>query len=302
MIDLEKSEKLPRPRRYFNISIIWIFYFRNVIRILYYLRIPHEAITLLSVILGVFSAYLFYAGNFIAAAVTLHFKDIFDASDGAIARLTGRGHLIGRYLDSLGDFFSLTLVMLAIGLRAAQTGEHIYIVWSAVAVFSTFIQCSFFNYYQLSYLKAFGVDTLSSKRDETARADRYGGFESKPARILLDICRLFYIIVYSWQDKLVAAIDRFLVGKNKRNIELSDEKRYGNKFLMTLQSALCFGTHIFIIISAALWGKPETALIFIAVFMNIYLLIVLYLRKRHYRIQAASNPAVSRPQIKTLEE
>jgi len=299
MIDFEKSEKLPRHRRYFNISIIWIFYFRLVIRLLYYLRIPHEAISLLSIIFGVAAAYLFYNGSIIAAAVMLHLKDLFDASDGAIARLTGRGHLIGRYLDSLGDFFTLTLVILAIGLHASQNGDYAYMIWSGAAVLSTFIQCSFFNYYQLSYLEAFGIETLSSKRDEIGRDDKYGGFESKPARALLALFRFFYIVVYSWQDKLVAAIDNFLVGKN---INLSDEERFENKFLMVLQSALCFGTHIFIIIIWALAGKPQQSLIFIALVMNIYLTLVLYLRKRHYRRQSAKKSAFSQPGNQTIED
>ena len=299
MIDFEKSEKLPRDRRYFNISIIWIFYFRLVIRLLYYLRIPHEIISLLSIVFGVSAADLFYNGSFIAGAVMLHLKDIFDASDGAIARLTGRGHLIGRYLDSLGDFFTLTLVMLAIGLNVSQSGDYSYLIWSIAAIFSTFIQCSFFNYYQLSYLEAFGIKTLSSKRDEIGRDDRYGGFVSKPARGLLATFRFLYIIVYSWQDRLVAAVDRLLVG---RKTGLGDEERFGIKSLMILQSALCFGTHIFIIIVSALAGRPGTSLIFITIAMNIYLLLVLYLRKRYYCRQAAENSAASRPEIQTIED
>ena len=299
MIDFEKSEKLPRDRRYFNISIIWIFYFRYVIRLLYALRIPHEAITLLSIFLGMGAAYFFYQGSLITGAVMLHFKDIFDASDGAIARLTGRGHLIGRYLDSLGDFLSLTLVMLAIGLHASMTGDISYLIWSGIAILSTFIQCSFFNYYQLAYLETFGIETLSSKRDEIGRDDKYGGFESAPARALLSVFRFFYIIVYSWQDKFVAFTDSILTGKNNK---LSNKERYGNRQLMILQSALCFGTHIFILIVGALTGKPVYSLIFIGTAMNIYLIIVLYLRKKHYSNMAEKISAHSRPEIQTIED
>jgi len=299
MIDFEKSEKLPRHRRYFNISVIWIFYFRYVIRLLYWLRIPHEMITLLSILLGMTAAYFFYNGSLIAGAVALHLKDIFDASDGAIARLTGRGHLIGRYLDSLGDFLSLTMVMLAIGLHVSEAGDYTYLIWSGSAIVSTFIQCSFFNYYQLAYLETFGVDTLSSKRDEVSRDDKYGGFKSAPARAMVVVFRFFYIIVYSWQDKLVAYTDRKLIPPNTI---LSEEQRFGNKELMVFQSTLCFGTHIFIIIIAALIGKPAYSLIFIGIVMNIYLMFVLYFRKRHYRKKAGKISAHSRPETQTIED
>jgi len=280
MINFEKSEKLPPERRYFNISILWIFYFRQLIRILYYLRIPHELVTLLSIIFGLLSAYFFYSGALIYAAVALHLKDIFDACDGALARLTGRGHLIGRYLDSLGDFLSLTLVMGAIAFWAAKDFGNIYYLWGGLAIISTFIQCSLFNYYQLAYLESYGIKTLSSKRNETTRHDLDSINSSQAERLFLNLLRFFYKIIYGWQDSLIARIDNFLM----QRAGLSDSAdKYGNKTLMILQSALCFGTHIFIIIIFALIGRPGYALIFIVALMNLYMIILLYKRSRFYK-------------------
>jgi phosphatidylserine synthase len=292
MIDLEKSEKLPKDRRYFNISIIWIFYFRSVIRLLYRLRIPHEVVTLLSITFGLLAAYLFYTGQYLWAALGLHLKDIFDASDGALARLTGRGHLIGRYLDSLGDFLALTAVMGAITLRMLQAGETIYLIIGPLAIVSTFIQCSYFNYYQLTYVETFGIKTLSSKRDETCRDDIEQAHRSRPGQITLQALRFFYRIIYAWQDRLIDGTERRMRDKTMR----SREYYHGNKFLMTLQSVLCFGTHIFIMIAFAAIGHPEYALTFIAGAMNIYLLSLLYLRMRYYR---SGEPILVR---KTIEE
>ncbi|UCD17815.1 MAG: hypothetical protein JSV44_02620, partial [Candidatus Zixiibacteriota bacterium] len=68
----------------------------------------------------------------------------------------------------------------------------------------------------------------------------------------------------------------------RRTPAMPSRWRFGYKSLMVLQSALCFGTHIFIIIIFALWGKPHYALVFIGTFMNLYLAFVLYLRKRKY--------------------
>ncbi|MCX6832837.1 MAG: CDP-alcohol phosphatidyltransferase family protein [candidate division Zixibacteria bacterium] len=147
MIDLEKAEKIPVSRRYFNISVIWILYYRHVLRLLYWLRFPHELVTLASIGSGLLSAIMFYQGKLIPAAILLHGKDVFDACDGSLARMTGRGHLIGRYLDSLGDFLVLTSVVIAIGLHAYSLGQQHYLLWALAAVFSIFIQCSFFNFY-----------------------------------------------------------------------------------------------------------------------------------------------------------
>ncbi|TFH65617.1 MAG: CDP-alcohol phosphatidyltransferase family protein [Candidatus Zixiibacteriota bacterium] len=279
MIDLEKAEKLPVSRRYFNISVIWIFYYRHVLRLLYWLRVPHELVTLASIGSGLFSAMMFYQGKLIPAAILLHFKDVFDACDGSLARITGRGHLIGRYLDSLGDFLVLTSVVIAIGLHAHSLGQQQYLVWGLAAVFSIFIQCSFFNFYQIAYIEQYGIGSLNSKRDETNRDDLNVGALSGPARLLLKLLRFVYTVVYSWQDRLVAAVDNALL---KWCVTCPKTDWYGDKPLMVLQSPLCFGTHIFVLIVSALLGRPQYGLVFVVTVMNLYLLFVLYYRRNHF--------------------
>lgn len=267
--DLSRAEKLPREHRYLNISVLWIPYYRWVLRLFYYLHVPHEVVTSFSIISGLLSAFWFYHGSFLIAAIALHLKDVFDACDGALARLTGRGHLIGRYLDSLGDFLVLTAVMGAIALRAA-TLSPIYFFWGALAILATFIQCSFFNYYQLAYLERFGIDRLSSRRDERDRE------EVSTGTVVLILNRL-YLIVYGWQDRFVAAVDNHL---RKQMPAVTDQQWFGHRGLMVAQSALCFGTQIFVVIVAALVGRPKLALPFIGVVMTIYLAVLLWTRRR----------------------
>jgi phosphatidylglycerophosphate synthase len=279
MIDLEKAHKIPASRRYFNISVIWIFYRSAVLRLLYWLRVPHELVTLASIGSGLFSAVMFYQGRLIPAAVFLHLKDVLDACDGGLARLTGRGHLIGRYLDSLGDFLVLTSVVIAIMLHTYSLGQPYYFVWGAAALFSIFIQCSFFNFYQIAYIEQYGIDSLNSKRDEAGRDDLDISASSGPTRLLLKMLRFAYIVIYGWQDRLVAAVDNALL---KRYVTCPRIDWYGDKTLMTLQSPLCFGTHIFVLIVCALLGRPQYGLIFVVTAMNLYLLFVLYYRRNYF--------------------
>lgn len=279
MIDLERAHKIPASRRYFNISVIWIFYRSIVLRILYWLRIPHELVTLASIGSGLLSALMFYQGKLIQAAIFLHLKDVFDACDGGLARLTGRGHLIGRYLDSLGDFLVLASVVSAIVLHSYSLGQQHYLLWGVAALFSIFIQCSFFNFYQIAYIEQYGINSLNSKRDETGRDDLDVGAMSPPARLLLKLLRFVYIVVYSWQDRFVAAVDNLL---RKRCATCPKADWYGDKSLMVGQSPLCFGTHIFVLIVSAVLGRPQSGLVFVATVMNLYLLFVLYYRRNHF--------------------
>jgi len=43
--ETESPHKLPAERRYFNISVLWIFYYERVIHALYRLRVRHEVAT-----------------------------------------------------------------------------------------------------------------------------------------------------------------------------------------------------------------------------------------------------------------
>lgn len=276
MIDWEKADKLPQEHRYFNISVLWIFYYRWALRLFYVLKIPHEIITIMAIGTGLVSAYFFYVGQLLPAAILLHFKDIFDACDGALARLTRRGHLIGRYLDSMGDFLVLTAVMIAICIRAAGVMGDWRVFWIALGVLSIFLQCSFFNYYQLAYLEIHGINRLSSRQDEISRDDIDRSQFNAMGIIILKMLWLFYVVIYGWQDKLVKLVDKRLFQGNRGQ---SRTAWYGNKKYMVMLSPLCFGTHIFVIIVFAIIGKPIYSPVFIGTVMNIYLLYLLRYRK-----------------------
>ena len=100
-VDWSKLEKFSGARKYFNISILWIFYYRHVIRLLYYTRVHPHFVLFLSVLCGAISVYLLWFDKLIAAAILLHFKDIFDASDGKgyVGSAYGEANLYGRWLN-----------------------------------------------------------------------------------------------------------------------------------------------------------------------------------------------------------
>jgi hypothetical protein len=161
-----------------------------------------------------------------------------------------------------------------------------YLYWMSFAIVSTFIQCSFFNYYQLAYLEELGIDRLSSKKDEVHRQDLEK--ISRTGKPALRILRFFYLIIYGWQDRFVAHIDKWLYKSSRCG---SAQAWYGDRNFMILQSPLCFGTQIFVIIVSAISGRPEYSLIAIAGGMNIYLVLVLLLRRFHFAVQPLSGQA-----------
>jgi phosphatidylglycerophosphate synthase len=265
------GEKFAPEDRYFNVSVLWIFYYRRVLRALYRLRVPHEVVTVLSLACGLAAAWLIGHGRFVPGAVLLHFKDVFDACDGALARMTERAHRIGRFMDSVFDFIALTAVVLAIAFGTRQeAAARESLLLGAVAALSLFLQCSYFNYQQLRYMETLEDRRLTSAVDEAMESVHDQKITGAARRGLLAALRGVYLVAFGWQDRLMQAIDdasRRLAGTPADAVA---REWYGSKRFMTLASALCFGTHIGIMVVALLARHPRWALYVIVVPMNLY--------------------------------
>src|SRR5262245_37367335 len=109
-----KGNKLPEEYQYPNISTWFIPYYKWLSLQFYRMNIPHELITVASIFCGIVAAILFagYNNYFFTfmAWIFFHLKDVLDATDCPLARMTSTGHPIGRYLDTVGDFVAISCV------------------------------------------------------------------------------------------------------------------------------------------------------------------------------------------------
>jgi hypothetical protein len=111
---------------------------------------------------------------------------------------------------------------------------------------------------------------LTSAIDEAAESAHDRKTTGAASRGLLAALRGAYLVAYGWQDRLVQAIDdasRRLAGTAADG---AARDWYGSKRFMTLASALCFGTHIGIMVVALLARHPRWALYVIVVPLNLY--------------------------------
>jgi phosphatidylglycerophosphate synthase len=292
--DLDKAFKLPRSARYFNVSVLWIFYYTHMIRALYRTKIRHEAVTLISFFFGVAAGVMFLQEGYfalVAAALFVHLKDLFDACDGSLARLRGQTNRIARFLDSLCDFAAITWIIVALAIRLYPEFGPSAAVLALLAWISLFLQCSYFNYYLVAYTKLFG--TTNVRHDERPTADDRTAYSAAWKRRVLLVFQYLYKIVYGWQDRLMAAADKKGIERlyRKPPERLTEAERaawYGDKRLLTLNSPLCFGTHLFMLIVASLLSFPQLFLYTVVIAGNVYLFaIYLY---RLYRIAPSEGP------------
>lgn len=267
-VDFDSVHKLPRGWRYFNISVLWIFYYEWVIRLLYRIRLRHEVVTTLSILSGLAGAWAVVRadspGAFIVAAILVHAKDVFDACDGALARLTGTGHRLGRFLDTIGDGVVFTAWIAACCLRAAAEGMNptVAFIWGVAAWLSLFLQCSYFNFHQLHYIRIAGAG-LTSRLDERGEASRGA----------VSVLAGLYDLWFGWQDRLIAHLDLWQRRSVGLACDVSDPRNlrwYGHRGFMIANSALCFGTHAFILVVCLLFQSPFCFVPMVTIGMNIY--------------------------------
>ncbi len=276
-IDWDAIHKLPRDWRYFNISVLWIPYYRRAIRVFYNLRVRHELVTLASILSGLAAAVLIAGARslpmFVVAAILVHLKDLFDSCDGALARLTGTGHRLGRFLDTIGDGVVFTAWIAAAAWRAPDVGlsDRAAVIWGIIAWVSLFLQCSYFNFHQLHYIGLAGA-RLTSRLDE--REETGQGPVAWMARI--------YDLWFGWQDRLLAAFDRWL----RLRLGIPDTSTgdwYGHRGFMVANSALCFGTQALVLILCLMTQRPFWFLPAIAIGLNLYWLGIVLARMVVFR-------------------
>ena len=283
-VDFESIHKLPREWRYFNVSVLWIPYYESVIRLLFRLRIRHELVTTASIASGLLAAWQILGAEslsgFLLAALLVHLKDLFDACDGALARLTGTGHRVGRFLDTIGDGVVFTAWIAACAYRGSKSGVEPLTAafWGIATWFSLFLQCSYFNYHQLHYVRLSGAE-LTSRLDE--RGESSSAATSAMAWI--------YDIWFGWQDRLLASLDtlqRHMIGLPSNPLSPRNDRWYSQRSFMVANSVLCFGTYAFILIACLLIQVPFWFLTMLTLCMNIYWLGIVLARLVVFRKRA----------------
>jgi phosphatidylglycerophosphate synthase len=210
------SSKAPRHRQFTDLSdyarplALWIASRLKETRV----RAPH--VTLVFLVVGFLGAWLYHAGDYVYAllgTLCLQAKNILDAVDGSLARLQNRPSRIGRFLDSLSDAAVAVALYFALGYVVAQSRADVY-AWTlaAAALVASLVQGSVFNFYYIRYRRRHGGDPTSQVHESFTEQDReaYAG-NPWAARTLASLLTL-YQIVYGWQDRIVAALDRWAVG------------------------------------------------------------------------------------------
>ena len=286
----EKTLKTKPEDSFLNLQSYLFITSSQITRFLYFTPVTPHQVIFISMIFGVAASYMIIQDNRIiaaAGAVLLFYKNVLDKVDGSLARAKNLDSRRGRFYDSISDFIVTFSVFTALTIKLNGI-YHSWIVFAlgyAGMIFSM-LQCSFFIYYQVSFIKFTGKTTVNRLIETVTEEDK-----KEQDKMTLLLQRIFNII-YGWQDKLFAALDNFLYkklemlngdsGQNNMNKRLN-ALWYADKKFLTLASSLSIGTHIFLTCICAITGRFEYYLFMNLILMN--LLLILFLEIHYYRVK-----------------
>lgn len=275
--EYEKTLKTPADNQFLNLQSFLFVTSKHLTALFYKLGVnPHQVI-LLSMIFGLAASFMIIQQSFpvvITGAVLLFYKNVLDKVDGSLARAKGLDSRRGRFYDSISDFIVTLASFTAIAYSLYAEYNSIYIVAAVYAAMVTsMLQCSYFIFYQVSFIKLSGKNTVNRLIESVTPED-----VALQERWTIFLQRVFQLI-YGWQDRIFYELDKILLASyinsnqktfSREQIELS---WYGNKPFLTLASSLSIGTHIFLICLAAITRRFEYYIFVNLICMNLLLLL-----------------------------
>lgn len=164
-------------------------------------------VTCLFILIGLLAAPLIVAESpvaLISAALLLQLKNLLDAVDGSLARAQNKPSLVGRYLDSLGDFCVSSVVMLAFAsLLVPRWGIALASLVAMLGLLMMLLQGSYYNFFSVLVQRE-RRGSVMSRLDERAPIDE--------GLALAKALQRLYLIIYGWQDRLVQRLVRWAQG------------------------------------------------------------------------------------------
>ena len=159
-----------------NDGFFSVFVLRKFSKSLTWLAVRVKAtpnqITLLSFLIGLYSAYLFSQSSFIStliAAVLLQVSIIVDCVDGELARYTRQFSKLGAWLDAVTDRVKEYMVFLGLAYGASKEGKDLWVPAMAMMAIQTFRHLSDYNFAGVTKIRT--ELTLKNKVDFLADFD-----------------------------------------------------------------------------------------------------------------------------------
>lgn len=261
------------------LGLLWANFFNRF-------NVHPNVVTVLSIILGAAAGVMFYYPDLVHTCVgilLLVWANIYDSTDGQMARMTGKKTRWGRILDGFaGDVWFFTIYFFICLRLTPVWGVWIWLLAAVSGFVCHARQCQLADYYRnvhLYFLKGEGGSELDSY--ERLREE----FRSLPWRGNL----VWKVFLFSYgnytrtQERMTPAFQALKHALDARfgrrlPARLRDDFRAASLPLMKYANILTFNTRAVVLYVVLLAGVPWVYFVFEVTVMNVLLL---YLRARH---------------------
>lgn len=256
----DNTLKINTANEFFNFQHYLLFSSKQITKFLYYSPVTPHQVIFISMISGILASFLFVQHSKILisiGALFLILKNILDKVDGSLARVKNSVSRRGRFYDSLSDFIVSFSVFSAIAYSLFSEYHNIWIFAVCfLGLISSMMQCSYFVFYELSYIKSTGKKTINRIQENITKDDH-----NSEDRFTILLQRIF-LIIYGWQDYIFFKLDSSLKNKITKTASIKYsalilKRWYNNKRFLSMVSFLSIGTHLVLISLFAVIGKFE---------------------------------------------
>ena len=268
-----------KSEEYYSDELINIYLLRPIaaaiVWLLYPSRITPNHVTLIAILFGMASAYAFSlstTASIDVAGALIVLKDILDDADGQLARAKELYSRRGRFLDSVGDFAVNLAVFSAITWSVYRVhSNRLTIILGALSLLGITLRVSYHVFYQVAFLHLRDTYKLNRITEEITGEDRRGD------PVALGLQRIF-LLIYGWQDRLIARIDRWCMGENFDETHLP--LWYSDRFGLRLSGLVGFGTE-FMLLAVCSWSRQLDGYLLFNVFVMNGICLASILYRRH---------------------
>jgi len=228
-----------------------------LVRLLYRTAVTPNQVTLAATAAGLVAALLYFPGTpqlTVAAGLCVTLKDLLDSADGQLARAKGMFSRAGRFLDSIGDFAVNLAVFAAIAAAMLRhgTGARAPLL-CALAFLGTSLRVSYHVFYQASFLHLRSAYAGNRTSEELIAEDQ----TEDPLTAAL---HRTFLLLYGWQDRLMARLDSFALGRAPLT-PAGAKLWYGDATGVRLSGFLGLGTELFLLTACSVAGALDAYLV-----------------------------------------
>ena len=263
-------------------------------KVLQKLKATPNFVTLLSLLCGVSSGFIFSRGRYpdiLLAGLLLQFMIVFDCADGQLARLTNRSSKLGRILDSLADLATHCSVYwgVAIGLYR-NTGTVLPFILALSAQISMYLHMALFDHFKSVFITIARPDCIDQLDSLEKLKEKIEQLETKNSRLSSMLRKIF--LWFSKMESLVVSIGYISNSANfyeqfpdTENIDPQTRELYYNEMRVPTKLWTMIGDTIHLTIFVVCGLLNQALLIFpiILVYTNVVMVVALFVQRVKYR-------------------